>query len=506
MDKTTDTPYAVADANEGYPKPIASPWASFEAAWEEFSNHCDFSALFSSFESLPYQTPWQYFEKLRQLLVLQHACQQAQERPHYLARLRRAHYELSSESHLLDFQLTQALLALNAHFLDIAWQAPTPKLWGGGALPMAIAGHWPWAGVPHLPFQAETALLWNLLGRILGSQPLVGAAYRVARWQLNALDHEGHPFLGLLTQERDASLFRLATYNALLFATFHDDALAGALHPQLQLVAGKIAEEGASIGAYAALLYTLGLVKQSSSVKEDPELSLPSEFDDPYSDLVGWRRPGFSVVATLVGGHTGLGALHQRGLDIVTFGPQFLPLGECEGFGIDRGASSKEGSAAAVVAERLPAGFILKGTVPVAAASLPESRIATPFSRGNFSGVWMDVQQKATSEEFRIDCSFLGLRAIEELAFCFYVKAKSCLVGGSVPVAPLSLDRFSGRADSVQFRSGEESVELRCGLGAEFVDVIPLAGRDHFWGADFLVAFTLHSSQREYAWIVKKLD
>jgi hypothetical protein len=80
------------------------------------------------------------------------------------------------------------------------------------------------------------------------------------------------------------------------------------------------------------------------------------------------------------------------------------------------------------------------------------------------------------------------------LAFAFFVKADEAIVGGT-KIKALSLSQFEGRAQRVYFKGleieSEEEMDLK---------VVPLAGGDFFWGADFLLAFSLRNKGE---WFIK---
>ena len=74
-------------------------------------------------------------------------------------------------------------------------------------------------------------------------------------------------------------------------------------------------------------------------------IELTEHICDPSTALVGYRSPAQHVICSLHGEHTGLGVLRYGAIDIVSYGPQYLPLGECQGFGIEGNALSDHGHA-----------------------------------------------------------------------------------------------------------------------------------------------------------------
>jgi hypothetical protein len=165
------------------------------------------------------------------------------------------------------------------------------------------------------------------------------------------------------------------------------------------------------------------------------------------------------VVATTAGHGTGLGAGSFGDVTICTFGPQVSPLGDCSTFGIHNPVSA-EG--------------------PRHRATIAEDSIEGVCAIHGTEGQWLEVKQTIDQESWEI--------AIEGAAhpLLFYVNCQAVTAGSSrVPRGALS--GYTGPASELQLEGAEGSVTLTSETSE--VQVIPLSGGDHFWGASFLIAY-----------------
>ena len=94
----------------------------------------------------------------------------------------------------------------------------------------------------------------------------------------------------------------------------------------------------------------------------------------------------------------------------------------------------------------------------------------------------------------------------DSVAFSFFVKALRCRVASQQEfLYPRTLERYEGEVQTVAFEGQDHVLELRSLSCKGTMQVIPLAGGNNFWGADFLVAYLLSAEQRQYQWHVGPL-
>lgn len=153
------------------------------------------------------------------------------------------------------------------------------------------------------------------------------------------------------------------------------------------------------------------------------------------TDLIAW---------TLNGSKAGMGAAQLGTARILAFGPHGHPLSNAHLFGICEA-----------------------GTEWCCAAAQKD--------------VWFQVEPSSSGFSLHT----LGVVFEKPIALVFYVKANECQIEGKV-FKPKSLQRFVGEASTVHFEGSSIAIDRPLKI-----ELIPLAGNQSFWGADFLVAFWL---------------
>lgn len=405
--------------------------------------------------------------------------------------------EVRYHSFWLEHQPSQALFVLNAHLANLPYSPLSPRQFSSGAAPMEDGGHWPWAEVPHLRPHADLGILWALLGVLQKRKDWIQAAVRLAEWQLNTLDSQFLPMHGLYTLESEATLGPLLVSNALLF---HITASLSR-EPRLEFVAQKqlwhLREHSqqfpTSIAAHQAV------IAQCIDSQYPPISPQSAELEegicDPYTALVGLRCEDVSVACTLMGGHTGMGYLKKGETAISAYGPQLHPLDHPELFGILRGC---KGTGELQVTSRGDE-FVVKGRCQVTAEQSKTPSPAT-YRIGAAPVTWMEAEQLWKRNQLMIQASFYSLSPLNQTSFAFYVHGESCLVNHECSIHSQSLERYQGRVAQVQVESPSSSFTIHALPGKGELQIIPLAGGECFWGADFLISYTLDNQTQDYTW------
>lgn len=96
--------------------------------------------------------------------------------------------------------------------------------------------------------------------------------------------------------------------------------------------------------------------------------------------------------------------------------------------------------------------------------------------------------------QLKMESLIEGVRPFTDLLFTFYIKAEACFVAGSQKLNRRSLDRYQGPAQSIEL--GGLTIALEEGF--KEMEVIPLAGDESYWGADFLITLTLLNKTLRY--------
>jgi len=190
-----------------------------------------------------------------------------------------------------------------------------------------------------------------------------------------------------------------------------------------------------------------------------------------------------------------MGCYHFKDVNVINYGPQNTPLGDCKGFGLEGG-------------QLLLADFITELSVSSGGFSIQGmSRMSSSVnkkdsesaSHPNHAG-WIATCQEYKNKNLWIKTQFQRLFDQEELLFTFFVKCKQCIVNEDKIIRRRSLNRYGGRAEKIEFKGNKSSVFLLAGQNHEEMHVIPLGGGGNFWGADFLVAYQLKADTQHFAW------
>ncbi|MCH9612494.1 MAG: hypothetical protein S4CHLAM102_09850 [Chlamydiia bacterium] len=168
---------------------------------------------------------------------------------------------------------------------------------------------------------------------------------------------------------------------------------------------------------------------------------------------------------TPYGMQSSLGGLKKEALEVVAMGPHMGPLNECQLFGIEREApewGSKE-------FPQSGKGFWTRAKTEV------------------FDQLWVHLGLHE-GDGLETDLSFQGAVG-QTYSFTLFVKADLTEVGGQ-RLQKGSLNHFRGEAAWLTFSCKEEL--LRCQFdGKRRLTIMPLAGKEYFWGADFLVSISI---------------
>ncbi len=299
-----------------------------------------------------------------------------------------------------------------------------------GAVSLYDRSFFPWKGLPYPLEHAKLALLLHQLG-------YTEVAKKMAVWQRATLDHAKHPIYSFFLQEKGCS------YDALKQANLDFFNVMG----------------------------------------EQPAFENP--FVHNHLGIVNFQKPGTTILCAATGCKSGMGVFYNEDAGIINYGPSLTEMWDCTGFGL-------AGRAHKFLYEKTTEGFDLSYHVRLAAPHPRETGFATLQDSG-FSGLWMNCKQSLLGNALDTSCSFEGIGALSALTFSLFGKGRVCIVAKSHRLAPRSLDRYEGPCQIIEFEGdlGKVSVEPKDGI--DQMQVIPLAGDESFWGADFLISFKMKS-------------
>jgi hypothetical protein len=392
-------------------------------------------------------------------------------------------------------QYFRSVVALNHALVGIPIPATGTHLLPGGAALIDLYEYRPWLSLPFTPQHFEYGIFLGVLALLTQRDDLKEHTLRMAHWQTNTLDADAVPLAGLFVREQDGSNPSFLVLSYLLFrvaslldknVVFENAATAS--------IERLMKEESRYLEPLHPLwpLLERWLFQFPSTPFSSTDLA--DHIHDPSTALVGCRKKRQHVICTLHGEHTGLGSLRQGDVEIINYGPQYLPLEDCRGFGIEGNVLSDHGARKTFVDWRAHS-FSLKGC-----ARLVDQPAATSFGMGLFRGIWIDIVQEYKNSTFNLKTTFMSLEGWDSVVFSFFVKASSCQIGGC-SLKPNTLERYEGEMHKIVLEGQESKLDLEA---TPFEDgamtVIPLAGTRNFWGANFLIAYSLSPKEKHYNW------
>ena len=348
------------------------------------------------------------------------------------------------------------------------------------ALILTLLGHSSHVDLKQCKAAPETLLQFGLIALFENSQEKKRTFLKMVGEMNLLLDRNGNPFFSLMTDEKHFCLATLLTVFYLLFflaghfsSQKEFEQIANHLHHRLGLL------EGFYLDAIPSHLLILSLLIEMHDEFEKSSFTVPFA-KGLYRDRAIFHQQLAKIDFSLqfAGKGKSFGAINKGNIEIVAMGPQQLPLGVMENFGIYREAANGAGEFADLIHEEEQLSGWLKlcsyGT------TLPEP--------GN---EWLHVDLKTKSDYLTL--TFKPRVQRSDLYFAFFVKAKEAKVEGRPALKPRSLDRIRGKNQEIFFKDADEFLYLRTPDLVE-IEVIPLAGGNHFFSANFLVAFPIQKS------------
>ena len=193
-----------------------------------------------------------------------------------------------------------------------------------------------------------------------------------------------------------------------------------------------------------------------------------------------------NITVSYLGDHTGLGSIDFGSIAVVSMGPHYFPLGELSRYGIYR--------------EREDLDDIEESGTAISSWT---KLIAGDRSFGS-GATWIYFRAMKEQNEIKISAAFENGKGEDPFAFVFFVKAEEIKVSEKRYLKG-SLASYQGMNAPLELISGQEKVVLTPQFKGP-IQIIPLAGGDYFWGADFLIAFEIHDLDLKYRWSLIKSD
>jgi hypothetical protein len=370
------------------------------------------------------------------------------------ARLKKEFAHLMSQGFPQEVQLPYAYFALIAHLLELDPLPLKPEQRPNGAVDVSAHGLLLGQQIPEPLYLAELGAVWMILGVCQKNEQLLFAGLKVVHWQSHLLDTQLLPHFALWS-----------------FAPHFCQHRLYAMHYLLLMVAFRVTSEERFLhAAQAQKTKTAFVGKLLSLVPENlnPPVRLPYRpvTEEMTLGMVTFKAPEGSVMCGLSGRNSGLFSYHKSHVALVNAGPQMAPFDALNRFGIERQA----GSFNDILWEKTAHHFRLKGWTKV--FSLP---------------AWLELSAEFQAHYISLVCRFES--PPKELAFVFYATGDRILLAGKTSFVPGGLHRYQGKSLPVEIKGENETIFIEPDSTGE-MQIIPLAGGAHFFGAQFLIAYS----------------
>lgn len=176
----------------------------------------------------------------------------------------------------------------------------------------------------------------------------------------------------------------------------------------------------------------------------------------------------FEIALAFDGKNTGFGTIKAGKSWIRSFGLHYYPLGQMENYGIDRdNANLKD---VTLVQE--------KDTFSI-----------TGWTRLVRREIWTELNLIRNNNAIDIFLRIENFGIQDPLALAFFIVGEKILVGDQ-EMRSGTLTRFKGESKLVVSHTENETLQI-IPISPSSMQIIPLAGKNHFWGSDFLIAFDI---------------
>lgn len=414
--------------------------------------------------------------------------------------------ELEQWGYARTFQLGAAFLDMGAVLLCAASQLPSAPSSAAQGLFKESAGCILDGALPHPVMSAELALIWFYLGVALAKEELLCSALHITHFLGELCDSRHRPFQALWTREAEFCKGSLLASFYLLFKTaflVSKEAKLGALAAAFEKKIDNLAltSWGMCDPFFFALSLALAEKEETFSHSAPLQVSQGLGQKEKASHLGFFRFDAapFEAVLTASGVNTGLGTLHKREVNIISLGPHFYPLADAERYGLYRlGNRDQRGFKDIKVNEAEGRQEIAGWSRLVEAHGVLESK--SSFSALSPSNQWMWFRLQAEENGVNLTTYFPHVEEENPLAFVFFIEGDQVVIEGEPPLLPGVIERFSGKSCALRVFKGNDELQIVPQEGSAKMDVIPLAGKDHFWGANFLLAFEVAGTNQRLGW------
>lgn len=345
--------------------------------------------------------------------------------------------------------------------------------------------------------QIEISLNLLMIALIRQDQRLVEKASKIILAFANCLDDQGELLIGLWSSDvlQDKNPFFALTF--LTLYTFNQlskhSVLDNALKIQSGVILGLPDLEIDSIGVYAFVLaFALDQVLNQNLYELKHEIQFSDQQGTVLEDvgLVVDKLGNFSTYLTLSGINHSIGSILAKDVQVIAMGPHFFPLGDISKFGIFQSIDREHFMPLSY--EKHEDKTYIKGMTKIIHADSNKTAVKP-------SDTWLQLEVANESNKLKLSVSLLGEPCKLPLSFAFFIKSSETEMIGNRQVKPKSLDKYIGPSQKVVFKGSNKNFSILPCFD-EKMHLIPLQGKNHFWGADYLLACEISQFSKKYSW------
>ncbi len=352
--------------------------------------------------------------------------------------------------------------------------------------------------IPHPKENAELALLCLYLGWVWQVDGLVQSGLKLTEFCLSFCDHNGELFQGMWVRELE---YR-ENKNTQIFSLLFTIASHVALSSKIQVVSEALFEKREGLQPFVALFAKAfqRLIEGGESFPKIHE-GLTLYDHDQSLGFLRYHHERLSFACSASGVNTGLGVIHKKGVHITSFGPHYAPLADSNCYGIFRPSNGSRDGFKDLIIEPGDEKARFKGwTRVVTPVASHVSKHPCSFAERGQQWLFFDVVGEKDTVNLTIRQSQFDETA--PLHFVFFVSADKGIIEEEGEILPKGLEGFHGRSNKIVFSRGSEEITITPNFEGT-MEVIPLAGGDYFWSADFLLAFPLMEKMSAYCWDIE---
>jgi len=338
-------------------------------------------------------------------------------------------------------QLSKAYVAL-IHALQNKAVDLKPIVTNSGAPLLSLGLDHPEQAICHPAKGLELSILWQLVGYLTKDSQLFQIGVNAEQFIRSFTDRYKRPFIGIWTQETDVKTYIPSP-------------------------------------SIARLL-------EKSNIKKQPELMRCS---DPELGCALHHGKDMSLAFTVTGWGSGVGSIMRQDVGVIAMGPQAAPFEDASRFGIH--------FTAAVVGD-------VSEHKPLPGMHVDERGNLFTFNgwtRSVFDNnhLWCHLSVQLDKVlDFKMQ--FLDLKGLE-VSIAMAVKADAIRVGDKLELITGSLKQYRGEVAPVALE-GKNSQLVLIPKGGSQMRIVPLAGDESCWQADFLILYLLDGDRPEISWTI----